>query len=199
MIAYKGFSKDIKSILGNGKEETCRFKQGVTMKEKISKTGLSGYHCCENPFECLTYYPMDGLNRFFRVEAAGNIDEDDSERIACTEITLIEELDEKKFALYGMIYMIEHPEREKWRQEHGTVVVREDVAEAKKKGHIAIARGKNPKVKGPEGSILGLLIEDGKKIKEAKLFIPEKKHANKWMHLGSSRKIEEVVDEKEDD
>ena len=33
MIAYKGFSKDLKSIMGNGKPETCSFQPGSTMTE----------------------------------------------------------------------------------------------------------------------------------------------------------------------
>jgi hypothetical protein len=59
MIAYKGFNKNIESVMGNGKKESCTFEAGKTYKEAVSKTARIGFHCCENPFDCLTYYSMD--------------------------------------------------------------------------------------------------------------------------------------------
>lgn len=197
MIAFKGFTQGLKSIWGNGKEETCCFSPGITLEETGSKTGRRGFHCCENPFECLSYYPLDGKNRFFKVEAAGDINEDGSERIACTKITLLEELDAKKLALYGMKYIIEHPDRERWEQWRGSVTVARDHAEAKQEGHIAIARGNDPRVKGPEGSILGILVDNGSGITGAKMFIPKADQAGKWFRLTAGRMVEEAQDEKE--
>lgn len=194
MRAYKGFTKELYSRLGDGKEENCRFKIGETKVVEESKTLRNGFHCCENPFDCLTYYSFDGLNRFFIVEAAGDIDEDESERIACTKITLIEELTPKAFALEGMKYIIEHPDRANWQQSHGTVAVKQDEAEAKDQKSIAIARGTNPKVKGPEGSILGLIVEDDQGIKNAKLLICTGATADKWLRLTEEREVE-VIEE----
>ena len=196
MKAYKGFTEDLWSRLGNGREESCSFSIGETKEVPESKTVRSGFHCCENPFECLTYYSMDGKNRFFIVEAAGDIDEDESERIACTKITLVKELSMKEFALEGMKYIIEHPDRANWKQSHGTVVVKQDEAEAKDQKSIAIARGTNPKVKGPEGSILGLIVEDGQVIKNAKLLICTGATADKWLRLTEEREVE-VIEESE--
>lgn len=192
MIAYKGFSGQLKSVLGNGKEEKCSFREGITMEETESKTGRSGYHCCENPFECLTYYAFNGENRFFMVKAEGNIDEDASERITCTRITLLEELTPVRFALEGMKYMVRHMDRKKWQQEHGTVTVRAQEAEAGAGGHIAIARGKNPRVKGPLGSILGLLVEDERGwAVSAKVFIVKTEELeDKWIRLNSDGSYE---------
>lgn len=196
MKAYKGFTEDLWSRLGNGREESCSFSIGETKEVPESKTVRSGFHCCENPFECLTYYSMDGKNRFFIVEAAGDIDEDESERIACTKITLVKELSMKEFALEGMKYIIEHPDRANWQQSHGTVVVKQDEAEAKDQKSIAIARGTNPKVKGPEGSILGLIVEDDQGIKNAKLLICTGATADKWLRLTEEREVE-VIEESE--
>lgn len=192
MIAYKGFTKDLWSRLGDDKEENCRFVIGETKKVSESKTARSGFHCCENPFSCLGYYDLDGQNRFFKVEAAGDIDEDESERIACTKITLVKELNMKEFALEGMKYIIEHPDRANWKQSHGTVVVKQDEAEAKDQKSIAIARGTNPKVKGPEGSILGLIVEDDQGIKNAKLLICTGATADKWLRLTEEREVEVI-------
>ena len=198
MIAYKGFNKELKSILGNGKEETCSFEIGKTMTEENCKTARNGFHCCENPFVCLSYYPMNGSNRFFKVEAAGNIDEDGSERIACTEITLLEEMTPLRLALEGMLYMVAHPGREKWQQCYSNVQVRPDRAEAKESGHIAIARGENPMVKGPAGSILGIIRERGGVIMDAKMFVQKERFSGKWIRLGSDRRrLVGVEDEEE--
>ena len=189
MLAFKGFTDDLRSILGNGNKETCTFQPGITMTEERSKTGSGGYHCCENPFDCLSYYSMDGKNRFFKVEAAGDIDEDEQGRIACTQITLLEELNSLGLAFEGLIYMIEHPGREKWQQNRMNVTVAADMAEAKASGHIAIARGVNPKVRGPEGSILGILKEEDGGIVESKLLVVRAEQADRWLTIGSGRKV----------
>lgn len=200
MIAYKGFSKELRSVMGNGNKATCTFAPGITLEETASKTVSCGFHCCENPFKCLTYYSLNGQNRFFKVEAAGDIDEDNSERIACTKITLLEELTPLALALEGMKYMIEHPKREVWQQSYSNVQVQADTAEAKTKDAIAIARGANPAVKGPEGSILGIIREDKDiGIVDAKLFVQGKELAGKWVGIGTDRAVVEVQNEKEND
>ena len=193
MIAFKGFTKDLTARLGSG---NYQFEEGKTYTEESSKTVRSGFHCCENPFGCLTYYALNGENRFFMVEAAGSIDEDGDERIACTEITLLKELSVLEFALEGMKYMINHPAREKWQQGHREVKVKPDMAEASEVNHIAIARGENPRVKGPKGSILGIIREaEGFGIVDAKLFVIGTSEADKWLMLGENRKVGEVQDE----
>lgn len=190
MIAYKGFTENLWSKYGNGEKETCSFKIGETKTVDESKTVRSGFHCCENPFECLTYYAFDGKNRFFKVLAAGDIDEDENERIACTQITLLEELTPVRFAMEGLKYMIHHPQRNNWEQSYESVQVRQNKASAKKEGHIAIARGRDPHVRGPEGSILGLLVEKDGEILNAKLIRVEPTYADKWLRLTEERKVE---------
>ena len=76
MIAYKGFSE---RMTGHG---GYQFTPGATYREENAKTVRSGFHCAENPLVCLTYFPLDGRNRFWQVEATGSIDEDSEERIA---------------------------------------------------------------------------------------------------------------------
>lgn len=195
MIAFKGFNAKIESVLGNGKKETRTFELGKTYTEAESKTGRNGFHCCENPFECISYYSFNGINRFFQVEAGGDINEDGLERIACTELTLIKELTPMEFAYYGMKYIVDHPTREKWQQCYNTVRVQRDEAEATSASSIAFARGKNPKVKGVPGSILGLIVEpEPGTIKQVKLFKCQKET---WMELTEQRELQEARDEKE--
>ena len=190
MIAYKGFTETLYSRLGDGKKENCNFRIGETKTVPESKTARNGFHCCENPFDCLNYYNFDGKNRFFKVEAAGDIDEDDGERIACTQITLLEELTPVKFAMEGMKYIINHPMRRKWQQSYLGVKVMADYADSIISGHIAIARGKEPVVMGVEGSILGLIVEKGGEITNCKLFVVSPEQAGKRYRLNIHRELE---------
>jgi len=192
MKAYKGFNKELTSCLGDGNNDNCKFTLGETKEVNSSKTASSGFHCCENPFECLKYYAFNGENRFFIVEAEGDIDEDEQERIACTKITIKEELTSFKFALEGMAYIINHSLREKWQQDYFNVKVCADKCEAKGVGHIAIARGKESRVKGVAGSILGLILEDDIGIKAAKLIVAPVQLENKWLTINNKREVVEV-------
>lgn len=191
MIAYKGFTEEIKSILGNHDKATCTFKPGTKMSVPASKTVREGFHCCENPFECLTYYPLNGKNRFFIVEASGDIDEDAYERIACTEITILQEMDILHLAMNGMRYIVQHPHRDGWEQRHTRCSVAKDEAVAAEEG-IAIARGKDPRVKGPEGSVVGLIREetDSADIDDARIVVIGKENADKWLRIKEDRTIE---------
>lgn len=197
-MAFKGLTKDLVASLGSGR---LTLVPGVTYRETESKTGNCGWHCTENPFDCLCYFPL-GSSRHFRVEAGGSIDEDAANRIACTEITLVEELDRKKLAGYGMIYMVTHPLRSGWEQSGPHIRVAADTAEAKQAGDIAIARGPYPKVRGPEGAILGLILEpEPGQIAQAKLLISvSREQAGKWWTLDAERNVKEVEkDEAETD
>lgn len=196
MIAYKGFTKDLTARLGHG---IYQFKPGETAIEENSKTARTGFHCCENPFECLRYYSLKSEDQFWQVEASGSIDEDDCERIACTEMTLIKKLTVKEFAGYGMAYIVQHPMRSKWEQKAAGIVVAKESAEADEKEEIAIARGKHPKVKGVEGAILGLILEPKKgEIISARLFVPDKQQAGKWYTIDADRNLQEVQDEEKE-
>lgn len=190
MIAFKGFNEKLTSVFGNGKKETCQFHPGETKQVEASKTASSGFHCCENPFGCLAFYSLDRRNRFFRVEAGGSIDEDADGKIACTEITLLEELTPVQLAYEGMRYIVMYPDREDWKYTYNEVKVGQDVCEAKAAGHIAIARGSNPRVKGPAGSILGLVQENEKEITDAALIVVKEEQADKWIYISSIRKRE---------
>ena len=186
MIAYKGFTKEMSAILGNG---TYYFELGKKAVTEKSKTVSCGFHCCENPFECLSYYRFDGNNRFFMVEVEGDIDEDGDERIAGTEITPLKELSDKEFALAGMKYIIEHPARMNWQQNYSEVKVCKDKADYKE-ARIVIVRGEDPEVITYIGQIVGMIKEKSGIITAAKLFEVKEKPGR--YHLTDDRKIEEV-------
>lgn len=153
MVAYKGVNPDGTNRLGKGR---ILYEVGKTYKEERSKTVAAGFHCCENPFECLSYYTL-GEDRFFQVEALGDIDEDGDERVACTEMKIIRELTIRDFVMAGLSYMVSHQKREGWEKTKCSVKIARDVASAPL---VAIARGRNPVASSQEGGYIALVGED---------------------------------------
>lgn len=155
MNAYKGFNEQLECTCGNG---VYRYTPGVTAKEKSSKTRRSGFHFSEYPPEVFAWYPINGKNRYFLVEAAGSIDEENSDVSTCTEMTLVEELSVRQMALHTLVYMMEHPKRD-WKRKGINLDIAEEQAECMREPGIAIARGKDPKVRGCAGTTIGLMKE----------------------------------------
>ena len=97
MIAYKGFEKDL----------VCRGYQFT--KDKVHETDQAncrenGFHCAENPLDCLCYYRDWKNSVYYLVEASGDLDEDGADtKISCTRLRLLKELDFKRFLLYKKI------------------------------------------------------------------------------------------------
>lgn len=195
MIAYKGFTPELTSRMGDGIKKNCTFKPGMTKRAKGSKTAKEGYHCCENPFDCLGYYPLDGKNRFFVVDAAGDIDEDKDGRISCTKITLLRELSLSEFAVEGMLYIIKHPQREGWQQSYYNCKVWQDSAKAEGEGCIAIARGERPRVKGAAGAVVGMILEKDGEILAAKAVRVTSGIAGKWITINRDREVQVIEEE----
>ena len=82
---YKGFTKDLK----------CRDKQyeiGQTYEEPAASLCNTGLHFCENPLDCLDYYPLPD-SRYAKIEAEEVSDQTDkdSKRVA-KKITIKGEL-----------------------------------------------------------------------------------------------------------
>lgn len=167
MIAYKGFDADLQARWGSG---TFQYEVGKTYEEERSKCASGGFHCAENPVDCLKWYPLGADNRYFLVEASGSLDETAGDsKIACTKITLLKELTTKELAGHAMMYMVKHPLRE-WERAEVRLKICKDKADAPGAGDIAIARGETPMVRGAGGAILGLIREVGGFIEDAKLF-----------------------------
>lgn len=194
MMAFKGTHGDMTCTYGTGRYQ---YSLGQTLREENSKARRTGLHCAENPLEILHWYPLGQGNRYFRVEAGGNIDElggDNDSQLSCTEMTLIEELDVKKLAGYAMLYICSHPSR-KWKQTGEKLEVKEEEACGAGAGSIAIARGRNPKVKGAAGSVLGLIKEDESGLIEvAKVFTVEGEIApDTWYTITPARILKEAI------
>ena len=71
----------------------------------------NGFHCAENPLDCLSYYSSLEHSEYYIVNAGGDIDEDDHDsKIACTELTVIKRLTKEEL-FYMVAYMVDHPRR----------------------------------------------------------------------------------------
>lgn len=140
-----------------------QFKMGLNVTEKAN-CRANGFHCAENPLDCLSYYPDMNMSEYYIVDAGGDIDEDgDDSKIACTELTIIKKLTREQFFLHGLAYMADHP-LQKWNYR-----VTKDRAKAEN-GYV-IVRGIDPAACGAMGDILAFAKENatGNKITQVAL------------------------------
>ena len=145
MIAYKAFEPGL----------ICRryqFVMGFNQTERAN-CGANGFHCAENPLDCLSYYSELDKSEYYLVDAGGDIDEDGRDtKIACTELTIIKKLAPEEFFLHGLAFMVDRPRRG-WSSH-----VTKDHAEAR--GGYAVVRGIDPVARGGLGDILAFAKED---------------------------------------
>lgn len=146
MIAYKGFDPGL----------ICRgyqFQMGLNVTSKAN-CAHNGFHCAENPLDCLTYYPNLDHSEYYLVNAGGDVDEDDDDsKISCTELTILKRLDREEFFLHVLAYMMDHPARECSNR------VTRDNGSAEENGFVVI-RGVDPVAKGGQNSILAMAKEE---------------------------------------
>ena len=165
MIAYKGFHPGL-VCLG------YQFKMGLNVTDQAN-CRQNGFHCAEDPLDCLTYYSDMRQSEYYLVNAGGDVDEDEYDsKIACTELTIIKKLEREEFFLHALAYMVDHPGREwnrhiqkdRGRAAHGFAVVRgADPVASGKRGDI-LAFAKEPPGAGKITQIAMVRV-DGKKIK----------------------------------
>ena len=82
MKAYKGFDRNL----------NCRgfqYKEGGEYETDKAKLCESGFHACENPLDCLSYYsPNDGCV-YHEVEVSGDMEKaSDDSKVAATRIKI---------------------------------------------------------------------------------------------------------------
>ena len=192
MIAYKGFNKNLQATMGKG---IFSYEIGKTYEEASAQCVRTGFHCVEEPIEVLSWY-KDTDSRYCVVKAEGDIHEDGQERISCTKLTLIKEIDRIQLATHECRWMQEHPERK--YSEH----IAQNKGTADK--YFVIVRGKNPMARGKKGAVLFLVKEyarskkikeiaayevDGKTIKENTYYDTEGKEAEKNACKGKTQAV----------
>ena len=111
---YKGFDKDLK----------CRGFQYEVGKEYSTDKAVAcetGFHCCENPFDVLTYYAPCGddgtQNRFCEVEADGDMDKSNEDKICCTHLKVKAEIGLQGLIKAGVKFILN---RVKWNENKQT-------------------------------------------------------------------------------
>ena len=128
-----------------------RFVMGKNVTPEAN-CASNGFHCAENPLDCLSYYGDMNRSIYCLVQPGGDIDEDDRDsKIACTELTILRQLTKKEFFLHALAYMVDHPGRkvsDKVQREHST-----------SRNGYAIVRGKEPAACGKLGDILAFARE----------------------------------------
>lgn len=147
MIAYKGFNKDLVCTMGKGQ---FQYEVGKTYKEDVAKCANTGFHCVEEPIEVLTWY-SNADSRYCIVEAGGDVHEDGMERISCTEMTILKEIDLQILGVLECKWIQNHPDRKESKH-----IKRNNGFAA---SGIVIVRGKNPKAAGNMGTTIFLLKE----------------------------------------
>lgn len=148
ITAYKAFHKDLTCTMGRG---TFQYEEGKWFEEPEANCRRNGFHCAENPLDCLSYYGDMENSVYYLVLADGDINEDGSDsKISCTRMKLVKRLDKERFVMHAMRYLYEHPQRK-------SAYVQEDKGTAER--DFVIVRGKNPAARGRAGTILGLLKE----------------------------------------
>lgn len=167
MKVFKATDADMTCHMG---DKIFQYELRVPATAEAAKCASTGLHACEYVADCLRYYTLDGKNRYFMAEAEGDISEDGRDtRIACTKLTLTQELDHAGIAREAMRFMIKHPRRKGWEYSGKGIRIANNYACVTESGGIAIARGINPSVQGGVGTHIGLLREENGKIVEAKL------------------------------
>ncbi len=146
MIAYKGFAPGL----------ICRgyqFQMGLNVTDKAN-CARNGFHCAENPLDCLTYYPDMTHSEYYLVNAGGDVDEDDRDsKVSCTELTIFKKLGREEFFLHALAYMADHPARK-----CGSRVMR-DIGSTGNNSFVVV-RGTDPVAKGGRNSILAFAKEE---------------------------------------
>ena len=112
--AYKGFDKDLK----------CRGFQYEVGKEYVTDHAIAcitGFHCCENPFDVFGFYaPCDNngfMNRFCEVEAGGDIDQSGEDKISCTHLKVKAEIGLNGLIKAGVKFIFD---KIKWDDDNAT-------------------------------------------------------------------------------
>lgn len=135
----------------------CRgyhFQMGINRTESAD-VQWRGFHCVQNPLDCLWHYPDVVHSEYYLVDAAGDCDEGDTDdtQFACTELNVIKRLAKCELFLHGLIYMQRYPTRT-WSQ-----CVQEDRGMANR--GFSVVRGLDPIACGcAVGDVLALAVED---------------------------------------
>ena len=177
ILAYKGFDTDLSCTSAGNRFQYVR---DAWNEEPEANCRKNGFHCAENPLDCLTYYPVWKKAVYYLVVAEGDIDEDEYDsKISCTRLRLIKQLNLEEFVTHSLNYIWNHPFREDNRkvcQKIGTA-----------SNGFVIVRGKAPKARGQMGDVLGFIKEEtgSRRVKEMGIYVVDGKEVlpDTWYNI----------------
>lgn len=145
MYAFKGFDPGL-ICLG------YQFVMGKNVTEEANCC-QNGFHCAENPLDCLSYYGDIHHSVYCLVIPEGDIDEDQVDsKISCTELNIVKQLTLRDFFLHALAYMVDHPNRP-WNS-------RVQKSRGTASNGYCVVRGADPIACGKKGDILAFAQED---------------------------------------
>ena len=103
-IAYKAFRPDLSCQAGGS---TYQYQLQKWNEIKEAKCRETGFHCAEDPLDCLSYYPVWEQAVYYMVAADGDIDEDACDsKIACTRLRLLKKMTKEAYIYVALVYMV---------------------------------------------------------------------------------------------
>lgn len=163
ILAYKAFKPDLSCTAGGNR---FQYYPEIWNEEPEANCTKNGFHCAENPLDCLSYYPDWDSAVYYLVLADGDINEDGwNSKISCTRLKLVKQLNLKEFVAHSLRYLYEHP--------YGKNAYRICSDSGAASQGFVIVRGKEPLAIGKEGDVLGFAREnpESDKILEIGLYI----------------------------
>lgn len=155
-------SEAIKSYKGFNKDMTCRgfqYEEGKEYEESNALVCENGFHACEYPLDCLSYYsPSESV--YHEVEQSGKLSkESDDTKVASTKIKI-----GAKLSIAGLVEAAIEYTKERVKQEedsdgdYGASSATGDygASSAESPNAVAVAWGYKGKAKGVKGSFLVL-------------------------------------------
>lgn len=155
-------SEAIKSYKGFNKDMTCRgfqYEEGKEYEESNALVCENGFHACEYPLDCLSYYsPSESV--YHEVEQSGKLSkESDDTKVASTKIKI-----GAKLSIAGLVEAAIEYTKERVKQEEdsdgdygaSSATGYKGASSAEIPNSVAVAWGYKGKAKGVKGSFLVL-------------------------------------------
>lgn len=147
--SYKGFNKDM----------TCRgfqYEEGNKYEEEKADACHSGFHACEYPLDCFSYYnPAESV--FYEVEQSGKIDRDGNTKTASTKIKIGAEINIAGMVKAAIEYTVKRANKETGSDKKygaSSATGYKGASSAYDENAVAVAWGYKSKAKGVLGSHL---------------------------------------------
>lgn len=157
MLAYKITAPGMVSTKGSSQPFKLHLGMNTTPQANCAR---NGFHCAENPLDCLSYYSGLAGNEIYMVDAGGDIDEDDRDsKISCTELNVIREITVSEFVAAALLYVRKHPDlptHHRIKTGNGSTGYDEFV----------IVKGENPKAMANKiNDVLGFIVIENESLK----------------------------------